>query len=70
MDDVNIFWNQIIIYKLYFRIWKTKIDREFEIQIDNPIVTWSPTERREIRDYYYSSVFELTGQGQTVERGI
>ena len=31
---------------------------------------WSPTERREIRDYYYSSVFELTGQGLTFERGI
>ena len=23
------------------------------------IVTWSPTERREIRNYYYSFVFEL-----------
>ena len=26
-------------------------------------VTWSPTERGEVGDYYYSSVFELTGQG-------
>ena len=33
-------------------------------------VTWSPTERGEIRNYYNPSVFELTGQGLTVERGI
>ena len=33
-------------------------------------VTWSHTERGEVGDYYYSSVFELTGQGLTVERGI
>ena len=35
------------------------------------IVTWSTTERREIRNYYYPSVFELTGhQRLTVKREI
>ena len=36
-----------------------------------PIVTWSTTERREIRNSPYPSVFELTGrQRLTVKRGI
>ena len=35
------------------------------------IVTWSTTERREIRNFPYRSVFELTGrQRLTVQRGI
>ena len=35
------------------------------------IVTWSTTEKREIRDFPYPSVFELTGrQRLTVKRGI
>ncbi len=35
------------------------------------IVTWSTTERREIRNFPYPSVFELTGrQRLTVKRGI
>ena len=35
------------------------------------IVTWSTTERREIRNFPYPSVFELTGrQKLTVKRGI
>ena len=35
------------------------------------IVTWSATERREIRNFPYPSVFELTGrQRLTVKRGI
>ena len=34
-------------------------------------VMWSTTERREIRNFYYSSVFELVGhQRMTVKRGI
>ena len=34
-------------------------------------VTWSTNERREIRDFPYPSVFELTGrQRLTVKRGI
>ena len=34
-------------------------------------VTWSTTERREIRNFPYPSVFELTGrQRLTVKRGI
>ena len=34
-------------------------------------VTWSTTERREIRSFPYPSVFELTGrQRLTVKRGI
>ena len=34
-------------------------------------VTWSTTERREIRNFCYPSVLELTGrQGLTVKRGI
>ena len=37
----------------------------------NWIVTWSTTERREIRNFPYPSVFELTGcQRLTVKRGI
>ena len=35
------------------------------------IVTWSTTERREIRNFPYPSVFELTGrQRLTVKRGM
>ena len=34
-------------------------------------VTWSITEKREIRNFYYPSVFELAGrQRMTVKRGI
>ena len=44
----------------------SSIESDFNVHI----VTWSPTERGEVGDYYYSSVFELTGQGLTVERGI
>ena len=34
-------------------------------------VMWSTTERREIRNFYYPSMFELTGrQRLTVKRGI
>ena len=37
----------------------------------NTSVMWSTTERREIRDFPYASVFELTGrQRLTVKRGI
>ena len=37
----------------------------------NQTVTWSTTERREIRNFPYPSVFELTGrQRMTVKRGI
>ena len=36
-----------------------------------PSVTWSTTERREIRNFPYSSVFELADrQRLTVKRGI
>ena len=36
-----------------------------------PFVTWSTTERREIRNFPYPSVFELTGhQILTIKRGI
>ena len=40
-------------------------------QSNIPIVTWSTTERREIRNFPYPSVFELTGcQRLTIKRGI
>ena len=41
------------------------------ICVQKHIATWSPTERGEIRNFSYTTVFELTGrQRLTVKRGI
>ena len=70
--------NQGNLIRLKFGCWQEEVivtqklglPTERTEDTDLPTVTWSPTERREKKNYYYSSVFELTGQGLTVERGI
>ena len=70
---INIFVN--IFYLFYFLLIISSCRIDFMIsdgnwfinlpwliisQLERITVTWSPTERREIRNYYYSSVFELS----------
>ena len=51
--------------------FKSKTITPLQIDISDTSVTWSTTERREIRNFYYPSVFELTGrQRLTVKREI